>query len=413
MVMVRPFRGLRYNHDMIDSFESVLAPPYDVISEPQQNQLYECSPYNVVRIILAREKGDERYRSAAHTFQKWISERVLVQDDETGIYPYYLEFEDEGKRAVRRGFIAAIKIEDFSEGKVLPHELTFAKHKEDRLKLTKATDANLSPVFAVYSDPDGGIEEQIHDKVSNTPPIINALSGEGVRSKLWKITEPGLLESISNALVGSTVLIADGHHRYETALNYMKFRKKSSGDSSGESEYEYVMMYLSRAESDGLIIKPTHRVISNAGPLTFENILNQVMGKFDVKRVSLKIAAASLGKEEFLMVTGQHNTEHDYVYKLSPKELHKESFRNLAVMQLHTSVLGSIISEKYGGIEYTKSMDEAVELVRTRGYELAFILPPLSALDIFDVTFAGEKMPHKSTYFYPKIPSGLVFHLLG
>ncbi len=407
MVMVAAFPGVHYNPDKIDDFSSVVAPPYDVINSREQDELYERSPYNVIRLILSKGDGDEKYVRASETFRKWIEQGILVQDNQECVYPYYQEFE-EGGVITRKGFIAAVRLEDFSSKNILPHERTFAAPKLDRLKLTSACRANLSPVFMIYSDPKGTLERDIEERLSRNP-VIDAVGNDNVKNRMWKISDNDLISQIKNNMLDKKLLIADGHHRYETALEYRNIQRRERETGSGSERYEYVMVYLCRAESEGLVIKPTHRVVKNLGSLNTGEVLKKLEGRFKVERLPFNEGVTSLKHHEFAVIT----KDLDFVFKVSLKEPLPVSCDNLGVMTLHELVFGEVIDEEGSGIFYTKSLDEACNLVGGGEYKLAFILSPLRATDIFDVVLADEKMPHKTTYFYPKLLSGLVFHLLG
>jgi uncharacterized protein (DUF1015 family) len=406
MALVTGFRGFRYNPEKIENLSKVLAPPYDVIGPGEQEELYNVSPYNVVRLILSRE-GVQKYIKAGQTFRDWIADQILIQEAEPSIYPYHQEFDFDGKKIRRRGFIATVRIEDFPSKIILPHERTFPKPKMDRLKLTLACKANLSPVFSIYSDPEGSIEKAIGDHIDDEP-LIDSVYKDGVRNKLWKVSDWDLISKIKTTMSDLNLLIADGHHRYETALEYRNLQKNKPIANSGERPYEYVMMYLARAEDDGLLINPTHRVLRNLDSIDLKDFIQKIGERFNIKRVDFKEAVSSLSSREFLILS----KDAENVVKVSPKELHPESFMNLAVMLLHNVVLKETISEEKSEILYTKSIEEVYNLVKSGEYKLGVILPPLTALDIFEVVLADEKLPHKTTYFYPKILSGLVFNPL-
>ncbi len=407
MAVVTGFQGFRYNPEKIENLSKVLAPPYDVISPEEQEELYGVSPYNVVRLILSKCEGEQKYVKAGATFRDWIADQVLIQEAEPSIYPYHQQFDLDGKKIIRRGFIATVRIEDFSSKIILPHERTFPKPKIDRLKLTLACKANLSPVFSIYSDPEGSIEKAIGENIEDEP-LIDSLYRDGVRNKLWKISDRDIISQIKTTMSDSNLLIADGHHRYETALEYRNQQRNNSGTGSGERLYEYVMMYLARAEDDGLLINPTHRVLKNLGSLDLKDFIQKIGERFNIKRIDFREAVSSLGSREFLILSKDTRN----VIKVSPKDLYPESFKNLAVMLLHNVVLKEIITEEKSEILYTKSIKEVSELVKSGQYILGFILPPLTASDIFEVVLADEKLPHKTTYFYPKTLSGLVFNPL-
>ncbi|MCZ6865676.1 MAG: DUF1015 domain-containing protein [Candidatus Dadabacteria bacterium] len=408
MATVKGFRGIRYNPEKIENFADVLAPPYDVINSKEQEELYNKNPHNVIRLILSKGEGDSKYEEAAQTFRSWIEDDTLTYDEEPSIYPYYQEFEENGKKLTRKGFLAAVKIEDFSTKKILPHERTFPKHKRDRLKLNTACKANMSPVFSVYSDPEIAIEKLLDEKLKDKP-IFDITNEDGVRNRLWKVSDPDTISFIGNHLEDKSLLIADGHHRYETAIEYRNIQRELNGGVTSDKLYEYVMMFLSNAEDEGLIINPTYRVVKNMGNLDLESFLNMLGEEFNIEKMPYKEGLSDIGYEEFTILT----KDPEFVYRASLKTNKTESPNNLAVTLLHNNVFNKIIDEESAGILYTKDLDEAVQLVRNGEYEIAFILPELRASDIFDVVLTGDRMPQKTTYFYPKILSGLVFNPLA
>jgi uncharacterized protein (DUF1015 family) len=408
MATVKGFRGIRYNPEKIENFADILAPPYDVINSSEQEELYNKNPHNVIRLILSKGEGESKYEEAAQTFRSWIEDDTLTHDEEPSIYPYYQEFEENGKKLTRKGFLAAVKIEDFSTKKILPHERTFPKHKRDRLKLNTACKANMSPVFSVYSDPEIAIEKLLDEKLKDKP-IFDITNEDGVRNRLWKVSDPDTISFIGNHLEDKSLLIADGHHRYETAIEYRNIQRELNGGVTSDKLYEYVMMFLSNAEDEGLIINPTYRVVKNIGNLDLESFLNMLGEEFNIEKMPYKEGLSDIGYEEFTILT----KDPEFVYRASLKTNKTESPNNLAVTLLHNNVFNKIIDEESAGILYTKDLDEAVQLVRDGEYEIAFILPELRASDIFDVVLTGDRMPQKTTYFYPKILSGLVFNPLA
>ncbi|MFI5324133.1 MAG: DUF1015 domain-containing protein [Thermodesulfobacteriota bacterium] len=406
MPEVRGFKGIRYNPDKIKDFGSVLAPPYDVISPREQEEFHESNPLNVIRLILPKGEGDIKYDRAAKSFRDWFLENILIQDPEPSIYPYYQEFEDNGKKFTRKGFIARVKLEDFSTKKILPHERTFPKHKLDRLKLNTACRSNMSPVFSVYSDPDGDIEKLIDEKLPEKP-VFDISYRDGIKNRLWKISDASVISYITDKMTDMSFLIADGHHRYETALEYRNL-ERAKKDGAGEEPFDFVMMYISRAEGEGLIINPTHRVIKNLGTYTVDGFLERLREEFKVGKMPVQAGISDIGYKEFTIVT----KDPESTYRVSSPKTAQPDYANLGVMLLHNIVFNKILNEEESGIFYTKYLDEALELMRHGDYELAFILPELRANDIFEVVLAGERMPHKTTYFYPKILSGLTFNPL-
>ena len=408
MATVKGFRGIRYNPEKIDDFGDVLAPPYDVINAKEQDELYNKDPHNVIRLILSKGDDDSKYEEAANTFRSWIESDILRNDEEPSIYPYYQEFEEGGNKLTRKGFLAAVKIEDFSTKKILPHERTFPKHKRDRLKLNTACKANMSPVFSVYSDPEIVIEKLLDAKLTGEP-IFDVTNDDGVRNKLWRISDPEVLTLIANHLEDKSFLIADGHHRYETAIEYRNIQREANGETPGDKPYEYVMMFLSNAEDKGLIINPTHRTVKSLGEITLDEFLNKLGEEFNIEKLPYEEGISNIGHEEFTILT----KDPEFVYRASVKNSDIDSPNKMAVTLLHNNVFNKIIDEDSAGILYTKFLDEAVDLVQNGDYEVAFILPELRASDIFDVVLTGDRMPQKTTYFYPKILSGLVFNPLA
>ncbi|GJM17020.1 MAG: phosphatase [Thermodesulfobacteriota bacterium] len=408
MATVKGFRGIRYNPEKIEDFGDVLAPPYDVINAKEQDDLYNKDPHNVIRLILSKGEDDSKYEEAANTFRNWIESDILTNDEEPSIYPYYQEFEDGGNKLTRKGFLAAVKIEDFSTKKILPHERTFPKHKRDRLKLNTACKANMSPVFSVYSDPEIVIEKLLDAKLTDEP-IFDVTNDDGVRNKLWRISDPEVLTLIANHLEDKSFLIADGHHRYETAIEYRNIQREANGVTAGDKPYEYVMMFLSNAEDKGLIINPTHRAVKSLGGITLDELLNRLGEEFNIEKLPYEEGISNIGHEEFTILT----KDPQFVYRASVKNNDIDSPNRMAVTLLHNNVFNKIIDEDNAGILYTKFLDEAVDLVQNGDYEVAFILPELRASDIFDVVLTGDRMPQKTTYFYPKILSGLVFNPLA
>lgn len=405
MATIKGFKGIRYNPDKIKDYESIVAPPYDVINGEEQDQLYDKDPFNVIRLILAKGDGEERYSNASQTFNEWKKQSVLINEDEPAVYPYYQEFEFEGKSYTRKGFIAAVKVADFDENVVLPHEQTFRKHKEDRLKLTTACNANLSQVFSVYSDDGGAVEDLIENSISD--PIIEVTTDDGVKNTFWKITDQDVINKISAGLVSNNLLIADGHHRYETALNFRNQQREKYGENSGTKPYDYVMMYLSRGGGDGLIINPTHRAVKNFG-IEKEAFLSKLEELFHIEETS-SFDVNALSFDEMVFI----ESGSDKKYKLRLKNKSEKNYENLAVMILHNIIFKNFINEEEAGILYTKFDTELSSLVESGEYEGGFLLPKLNADDIFEVVLDNVKMPHKTTYFYPKILSGLVFNPLG
>ena len=401
MAEIEPFRGIRYSKEAVEDFAKVIAPPYDVISPRQREELRARSPFNAVRIELPDGEGRQRYQNAKEIYSKWLRNRVLIRDDEPSIYPYYQDFEFEGQRYTRKGFIANLKVEDFDRKIVLPHEQTFRKHKEDRLALTIACNSNLSQIFCVYPDASGEIEEDIDKNIGE--PLVDVASEEGTRNTLWKISDPKIMERVKSRLADRSILIADGHHRYETSINFRNLKRKETGENSGRMPWDYVMTYLSRGEGRGLIINPTHRMARKAGDKLIDNLRED----FEVERIALE-RSLDLDPDQISVVTRDPGR----TFRLTPKTKKEKDYENLAVIILHSQVFEALIEEDRAGVRYSKFPEEVFENVHNGEFEAGFLLPKLKSEDIFKVVLDGTKMPHKTTYFYPKILSGLVFNPL-
>lgn len=401
MAEIEPFRGIRYSKEAVGDFAKVIAPPYDVISPRQREELCARSPFNAVRIELPDGEGNQRYQNAKEIYSKWLRDRILIRDDEPSIYPYYQDFEFEGQRYTRKGFIANLKVEDLDKKIVLPHEQTFRKHKEDRLALTIACSSNLSQIFCVYPDASGDIEEDVDKNIGE--PLVDVTFEEGIRNTLWKVSDPKIIERVKSRLADRSILIADGHHRYETSINFRNLKREETGENSGKMPWDYVMTYLSRGEGQGLIINPTHRMARKVGDKLIDNLRED----FEVERIALE-HSLDLGPDQISVVTRDPGR----TFRLTPKTKNEKDYENLAVIILHSRVFEALIEEDKAGVRYSKFPEEVFENVHNGEFEAGFLLPKLKSEDIFKVVLDGTKMPHKTTYFYPKILSGLVFNPL-
>ena len=421
-IEIKPLNALVYNQEKIN-IKDVIAPPYDVISEKYRDELYQRSPYNITRLILSN--AENPYNDAAESFHKWIEENILIKTDKPVILYLLQKYRLNGKEITRKGFIARNKIEDFSTGNILPHEFTMSGPKEDRLKLTKACRANFSQIFMVYSDPEKQIENAV-DISSN--PFIDVTDDNGVRNIVWKIEDEKTISLVENVLKDKTLLIADGHHRYETALNYRNFL----GENAGEANY--VMSYFTNMDDD-LLIYPTHRIITKwIEPYV---LLETVKKYFDVKDYTFTGANKAEVKQEFLksieksskdkISMGLYMKNVNKFYLLTLREdvsgildgfKVPEVLKNLDLTVLHkvilTKELGFTEEEQMAqdGIKYIKVENEAFDMIDSGKAEASFIMAYPKIEDIKRISTAGYRMPQKSTYFYPKLLSGIVINPL-
>lgn len=430
MVEVKPLNAIVYNQEKVD-MNDVIAPPYDVILDDYREKLYQRSPYNIVKLILAKGSKDlsdpnNRYDEACKSFHQWIDEKVLIKLDKPCILYILQRYTTEhGKKIERKGFIARNKIEDFSTKKILPHEFTMGGPKEDRLNLTKKCQANFSQIFMVYSDPEKQIENSID---FSQKPFIDATDDNGVQNIVYKIEDEKTLSLIEKVMQDKTLLIADGHHRYETAMNYRNLQPKKE-----DAEYNYVMSYFTNLDDENLLVFPTHRIITKwIEPFV---LLDKVKKYFDVKdfqfdgknktEVKAKFLQAiedanqkqiSMGLymknvNKFYLLTLRENV--DGILKDTPDVLKKLDLTVLHKV-LITKEFGYTEQEQMAqdGIKYIKQESEAFDLIDLGKAEASFIMAYPKIKDIREISAAGYRMPQKSTYFYPKLLSGIVINPL-
>ncbi|HLF19197.1 MAG TPA: DUF1015 domain-containing protein, partial [Bacteroidota bacterium] len=375
MPEIQPFRGYRYNLTRV-SIVDVVAPPYDVISQTQQSQLYSRSPFNVVRLILGRE--EDRYSSAAKHFLEWQDKAILVRDQQSSIYVLHQTFENkDGSQVTRKGFIALCKLEEFDKRVVLPHEKTLAKPREDRFQLLKATNTNFSQVFSLYSDPDKRMDSLLAE-ITKTIPEMEVLF-EDVQNKLWKCSDKQAIEGISEFLLDKQVLIADGHHRYETALVYREFMRSRNQKHSGKEPYNYTMMFFTNLDDEGLVIFPTHRIVHSLPSFDPQNFFERVREYFiirDFKEPHALLAALASSSTRAFGVLVQGNPLF-YLLTLRPtisaaevlREALPQEVKDLDVSILHSLILRDVLGisteaqEQKTNLDYVRSVEDCLRTV--------------------------------------------------
>ncbi len=425
MPIIRPFRGIRYNLSKVN-INTVVAPPYDVIAPDQQNELYDRDPRNVVRLILGRE--EDRYSAAAKTFDEWQKSGVLVRDSLPAIYPLVQSFKNAAGDTVRRkGFIALCRLEEFEKGIVLPHEKTLSKAKEDRFKLFKATNSNFSQIFGLYSDPAKTVDAAFA-KILHTPPAIKVTFDE-VRNQLWTVTDTSVIAAVSEALKSKQVLIADGHHRYETGLAYRDSLKSQNPRHNGNELYNYIMMFFTNLDDEGLVIFQTHRVIHSIPNFDWKRLSIELKKNFDLQHLKTQEAMLQMLAKEGTHTFGVivNEPERYWVARLKgpgsltslvPSDVPKE-VRDLDVVLLHAHILGDLLGisaeaqEKKLNIHYVQKVNACGEEVLSGKAQVAFIVNPTRIEQVRAVAKAGHTMPQKSTFFYPKLLSGLVMNKMA
>ena len=427
MATVKPFRGMRYNTEKAGKLSELCCPPYDIISEKERLSYIAANEYNVIRLELPKD-GDDVYHSAGDILDKWRAEGVLIHEDKPAVYIYEEEFNAYNKRRSIKGIIARVKIEEFSKGVILPHEFTLSKAKTDRFNLMKATNCNFSQIYALYMDEEHTTLNTI-DELSNCAPDCKFTDDDRITHKLWIVTDEEVISKLVNDFADRRLYIADGHHRYETALNYRDYCRKNGISKEGDPQ-DYQMIYLVDMEHPGLVVFPTHRMVRDLKKFDKNNILSACEEYFEItkfKNVSnLNSELAKqykLGKKAFGFYVGRGEW---YLLVLKDINVMAKALPELsaASQQLDVSVLHTLILEKVMGIDkenmanqinltYTKFFEEAVMKVDKGEFQCSFILNPTRVTEIRDVAAAGEKMPQKSTYFYPKMITGMVMNDLN
>jgi uncharacterized protein (DUF1015 family) len=433
MAEIRAFRAFRYDLGQVGALSDVVAPPYDVIDTPLQLALYRRSPYNVVRLILNKEEPgddatDNRYTRAARCLCDWRDQGILKQDSARSLYVYHQDFEVEGRRFTRRGFMARVRLEPFGQGRIFPHEETMSGPKADRLRLFHATGMNLSQVFGLYPDEAGAVQAQLDAAVRRAPPL-EATDHLGVVSRLWAVTDQHVASAVTGAMGPKPIFIADGHHRYETGLRYLEERRQIGEARDPEAAAGFILMMLVSMSDPGLVILPTHRLVSGIPGLDADKLRSALASAFHVEKVGMGEKGARDAWELIEADGGQNvlgfGTVSDGVWqvarlqssRLAPELApdHSDAWRSLGVSILHVLVLGKLIPAGSGEqpqCRYVHLLREVTDSVAAKGCELAVLVPPASMKHVEQIAGNLEKMPPKSTYFYPKLLSGLLFNSL-
>lgn len=426
MAIIRPFQGVRYNQAKIGSLDAVVTPPYDVISPEEQEQYYSRHPNNVIRLILPREEGPAKYESAASHLYQWLETGVLVRDLDPALYIVVQEYEIRGERKKRIGLTCLVRLEEFESGKVLPHENIMSKPLEDRLNMIRTTKANFDSVFGLYSD--GRTDKVVRPFVTTGEPIASAVDRDGVRSDLYRISQKEAMAMVADILANEAIVIADGHHRYTAALAYRDEMRSLVG-SNPEAPHEYVMMTLVSLEDPGLIILPTHRLVGNLDDFDTEAFLEKANELFDLvetRQEELEAAVERMAGEKYVygLYLGKGRS---YIMKLKPDvkpEVVVKSPGSDALKRLDVSVLHSVVLDQMLGIDtqrlssgsnitYTRDCQSAIQAVDEGNQQIFFIMNPTKVEEVKAVAAAGDRMPQKSTYFYPKLPTGMVMRVWG
>ena len=426
MATILPFQALRYNTDKISDLSKVMTPPYDIITPKQQREFYDISPYNVIRLEYGMEFTDDtpdnnRYTRAKQDLDKMMREQILMQEDEPAIYIYEQIFSmPDGSKKSCKGIFSLVQLEEFDKKIVLPHEETLSKAKTDRFNLMKATNCNFSQIYCLYLDQKRAVNQILEEKMKQKADI-SFTAQDGIRQNLWIIKDRDTIALLEKSFADKQLFIADGHHRYETALNYRNYLRESGAAADGL--YNYVMMLLVDMEDDGLVVFPTHRMVKDFLGFDEKALLQSVEKYFTVSKIDdLSLIETALQNEQkaFSLYTGK-----DYFYLLVLRDYdamcNRLPDKSPAYQGLDVSILHSLILEENFGIDpenmadqknlvYTRDVSEAIEDVRNGKFQCSFILNATKVSEIKDISLANEKMPQKSTYFYPKVITGLVMN---
>ena len=430
MAKIAPFRGYRFNPRVVGDLNNIVTQPYDKIDDKLRDDYIGRSEYNVVRIIKDAPRptdtpNDNPYTRAAECWNRWIEQRALTREAGPAIYPYFQEYSVEGGSFVRKGLIALVSLDD-EKSKVRAHEKTLSAPKADRLRLMRATEANDGQIFMLYDDPHNRINQLMDQGILGASPIMEVRDDYTAVHRLYRLSQPGLIQDIADAMKDRELFIADGHHRYETAVNYMNECKARNWKAPTAESFSHRMMTMVNMHDPGLIILPTHRLLHSLSAFNPEQFLTRAGADFDVKPFSERSALyaamddmGASGRSAFgftalgvsgyrLLILRNASLMNQLVSDRS------EAWRRLDVTVLHSALLENILGidaeklEAQSNVHYVRGRDEALDLVGQDKYQAAFLLNPTRVDQVREVASAGERMPQKSTDFFPKLLTGMV-----
>ncbi|MGQ0812060.1 MAG: DUF1015 domain-containing protein [Nitrospiraceae bacterium] len=438
MATILPFHGTLYNPAVVGHIEDVVAPPYDIIDASQQQALHQRHAQNVIRLELGLDRpgdGDShnRYSRAATDLRAWLKSGALRRDLQPSVYVHTIEYrppfaESVAPTRLLKGFLATVELEEFGSGHIYPHENTRAAAKTDRLNLLEACRANFSPIWSLYSDPSGHILQLLEKSIQADQPRIDFVDDGGFRQRLWSITNPSILGEVSRAMTTKPLFIADGHHRYETALNYRRLRRQQEGARGGRRPYDSVLMLFSSLEDPGLTVLPTHRVVTTPVP-TLPEMKKLLAAAFEIEEVPSSISSRRSTRQRFidqlrtkgrsipmfgLSLRGAENyllltlrSSHRPSPTASPRDR-----LDVSLLQQHVVTKLCPTQKEQEAMKYTKDDHEALDWTEQGTGQAALLLNPTKVSEVQAVASAGERMPHKSTYFFPKPLTGLVINIM-
>ena len=418
MAEIQPIRALRYDLDRTGGLQEVVAPPYDVIDDAQRAGLEARSPYNVVRIDLPRG-GEDRYDRAAALLSDWRTEGAVVLDQAPALWTLSQDYTGpDGQGRTRKGVFARVRVEEYGPGRIRPHERTHPGPREDRLRLTRATKANLSPIFSLFSDPSGAVAEALSQAGGNEV-WAQTTDDDGTVNRLGRVQDAAAITAVQEVLAQTELLIADGHHRYETARVYAE-------EIGGEGPHRYVLMCLVALQDPGLTVFPTHRLVRGLRPDQHETLANALRRDFEVERLDDTASLAPACSDTVRIGYIDAHFKQPIMLTLRDPAIAEaalpdraEPYRCLDTAVLEALILKGALQmtdediDHLDGLGYARDFDQALELVQSAEYDVAFFMAPTPVERVHEVAAAGESMPPKSTYFFPKVPTGLLFNPLA
>jgi uncharacterized protein (DUF1015 family) len=432
MAEIHPFRGVHYNQRRVRDLADVICPPYDVISPQLQQELYQRSEYNFIRLEHNRElpqdtTTDNKYTRSASILERWLAGKILVADKTPSLYLHDHYFHHNGREYRRRAIIAGVRLQEWADNIIRPHEGTLAEHTSDRLSLLWVCQANTSPILALFEDKRRQVSALLVQK-EKSPPLLSSSELDGERHNLWAINEPEIINQICASLADQPLYIADGHHRYESALSYQRERRACSSSISGEEAFNFVMMELVAFNDPGLVILPAHRLVRGMSRAALSELAAKLKSFFEVEE--LPAGKGDVWGQIDGLLSGGDSREVKLVLlglvegRLLRLRLHDSSaadqmmphFHSELYKRLDVDIVDSVIPHELGrvgeSISYSYDGQDAVNRVLSQEYQLAFLLSPVKAEVVKAIADAGDKMSRKATYFYPKAPAGLVLHRL-
>ena len=441
MAEIIPFRGILYNTGKIGNIANVVTPPYDVISDNERDDYHKANPYNIIRLILGKknEHDPEKvtyHAKAADYFKKWLDDGVLVQGQVPAFYLTTHEFPLGNRTVTRYGLTALARLMPFDRGIILPHEKTFSKVKSERLGLLKKCHANFSSIFSLYSDQKNIILNSLKDAVSNKSPDLDFTDDKGHTHRQWRITDRNLHAYVTDAMKDKKLFIADGHHRYETSLNYKEWISANNPDFNAEHPANFIMMYLCSMEDPGLIILPAHRILTGLTDTELSSFIKNCDDYFDITKISYENNDNEKAKHNFIStlktgssknIIGVFMKNHPELFLLTLKpQVMEDNFSGVmpaAIRSLDVTVLTNLMLTKILGFDqkrmddeklfsYTTDYSEAIDAVASGAADITFILNPTLIKQVKQIAEMGLIMPRKSTYFFPKVITGQVLNRL-